>query len=361
MAYTSPRTWTTGATGTLLNASALNTDIRDNMASLRGLNDAACRLYLTADTGISNAADTAVTWQASAYNVGGMWSSGTNPTRVTVPTTGYYELNALLAYHFNSGGGSRRVSYRVNGGTVTRLAVRQATDEGQTYAFGSDVINLTAGDYLEILAFQDSTATVKIDSGPAGSTLTVRLLGDANAATWTAPTTYQLSAGLTAAGLNTDLRDNVLTLRGMQGYALKLSMTANLSVANGNGVRPTWNNAIFSIGSGMWSSAVSASEVTVPITGYWETWGRATWALNSSGRRGVRVALQGSATGDTLEQDMVGPVTATGNTVGFSDLLYLSSGTKLMLDVIQECGAALNLIGGTTGSVFGVRLVGTTG
>lgn len=363
MTYAAPRSWSTDTASANghLNASALNQDIRDNLISLRGLNDYSAKVLLSNDLSINSATETAVTWETSAWNIGSMWSSGVTPTRITVAVTGFYELCGTINFLSDSTG-SRRVSYRVNGTTTHCLSNRPATDNGPTYVDYYDVVSLTAGDYVEILVFQDSGGALKVDSGPTASHACLTLLGDSNAATWTTPTTYQLGQGLTAAGLNTYLRDNVGTLRGMNGYAIKVTMAANLSIANASAAGPPWAVSQFSVGSGMWSSAVSASEITAPVTGWWSVFGRTRWALNTSGQRRIDLFAFDPVTNTTMLYfyDGTDAVTATGAAQSFSDVLYLSSGSKLRMRAYQESGGALNLISGATGSAFGCYLLGAT-
>lgn len=355
MAYTAPRTW---ATGTLA-ASAFTIDIHDNLTSLRGLNDVSCRVYLNNDLSLTSGVDTAISWEASAWNYGSMWNSGLNPNRITVPTTGIYSLDAILAFHSDSSG-DRRLSYRINGTTTHRLTVRNGNDNSMTYVYGGDRISLSANDYVEILAFQNSGGALNLDSGPDRSTLTLTLLGDANGSTWTIPKTWALGENITLSDLNTYVRDDVKTLRGLNSAACRLTMSANLSVANNNGVRPAWNTEQWDYGS-IHSTAVSASEINIGLTGWYEIWGRAVWALNTSGRRGLRWVLNRNGSDlDTYVCDVNQAVAATGNSLCFVDEAYLTSGDRILMDVIQQAGAAINLIGGTTGSAFGVRLIGTT-
>jgi hypothetical protein len=66
-----------------------------------------CRLYNVGAQTIGNASLTPLTWDSEEYDVGGMHSTASNPSRITVPAggDGLYLLIANVAFAANSTGG----------------------------------------------------------------------------------------------------------------------------------------------------------------------------------------------------------------------------------------------------------------
>lgn len=172
MAWTTPRTWVVGETVT---AALLNTHLRDNLSTLRGLNDYACKLYRTSDQAINNDVVTVVTWQAAVYNVGTLWAVG-NPSRLPAPVTGYYALSAVLGWDTN-GTGARVVGYQKNGVATTYQMSGYASPSSYSYNHAYEEIDLTAGDYIEVTARQNSGGSLNLESAADNTRVTWRLLG----------------------------------------------------------------------------------------------------------------------------------------------------------------------------------------
>ena len=103
-----------------------------------------------------NAADA---WDTDAFH-----STTSNNTRVTIPSGlgGKYHLIASVT--FAAGADSTRlVQIRLNGATV--IGLLQATNGVAVGAFGASVpimYQLAAGDYVEVICYQDSTAALNI-------------------------------------------------------------------------------------------------------------------------------------------------------------------------------------------------------
>jgi len=94
MAYVAPGTVASGSVWTAAQVNVLVNDIIDHEARINNQPPlASARVGLTADLAYTSNAD--IVWNSSAsvqsgYNVGSMWSSGTNPARLTIQTAGIY-------------------------------------------------------------------------------------------------------------------------------------------------------------------------------------------------------------------------------------------------------------------------------
>lgn len=169
MAWTAPRTWTTGE---LVTAAHMNTHVRDNLSFLRGAH--VCRAYRSAALTINNGVNTVVSFDAETQDTDNFHSTGTNPTRFTIPAglDGYYDIHAmfLLATAVSS-----RIA-RIKKGGVTTLGEPQEAN-----TFGADAATneyLTAGEYVELEVFQNSGGNLAAVVGRASLYFEIELRGN---------------------------------------------------------------------------------------------------------------------------------------------------------------------------------------
>jgi hypothetical protein len=111
----------------------------------------------TANQSLTNATYTAITYNTETYDTDGFHSTATNTSRITIPTgkSGYYTVFVLGCFAAN-GAGARIIKIVKNGGTDLALNVLFGNGGAQTSMVISDIINLTAGDYIEVFAYQSS-------------------------------------------------------------------------------------------------------------------------------------------------------------------------------------------------------------
>jgi hypothetical protein len=117
---------------------------------------------------------TILSYDATDFNVGGVFDS-TKPTRMTAPIAGRYLIVANARWESNVNG-RRTIALEVNG-TVAQIARSNATAATWTgTAFNPEqtveaIYKLNAGDYVEVLAYQDSgsplTLLTNVDNGVA--------------------------------------------------------------------------------------------------------------------------------------------------------------------------------------------------
>ncbi|MBI5622281.1 MAG: hypothetical protein HY924_00735, partial [Elusimicrobia bacterium] len=110
---------------------------------------------------------TAITWDVETFDTDGMHDNATNNTRLTAPITGKYLVGATLVYNENTTGG-RGVHVRKNGATYYGGNEPQTPAAGGTFhdAFShTTLVDLAAGEYVEILGHQQSTVGLDVLSG----------------------------------------------------------------------------------------------------------------------------------------------------------------------------------------------------
>lgn len=344
MAYVSPRTWALGETPT---AAQLNQEIRDNELSLRGINDAAVKVFRTASQSIATGATyVAITWQSSVWNVGAMWASGTNPTRITVPTTGIYQIAVNIPWA-NNGTGRRAIGWRANGpGTVFAFQLQEST--GVDTCNAAELISLQAGDYVEIMCFQTSGGALNVVGGSeqnASASLRLVASGSGEPPAWVAPRTWvdgNPAGILTPAILNTHIRDNVTSLRNLKGAAVSVYLVDDDSVESEQRAPISWGAAVWGVG-GMWTSG---SQLMAPVTGIYQITIHMDFDANANvdGVHGCGYVVNGSATHHDIQFQEQNNQTGIASGV---DLVAMNAGDYIEIYAFQDSGESLSLKAGT--------------
>jgi hypothetical protein len=133
-------------------------------AKLDTLGGPGARVFQNVAQSIPNSTNTVLTFTSENFDDANMHDNVVNPSRITIPESGRYLIQALVRFVSNANG-SRTATLRLNG--ITTLAV-----EGQRPLSGlftsiacSTVENLAAGDYVEVLAFQSSGGALSTVTG----------------------------------------------------------------------------------------------------------------------------------------------------------------------------------------------------
>lgn len=123
-----------------------------------------CRLTKSATQSIPNTTTTAITFDVEDFDDGGMHSTTTNTSRITVPTggAGTYLVGAHVEFAQNATG-VRTLLITVNG-TATQTTVRDNSPSGSsaTRLACSSLVALVAGDYVEVLVVQTSGGNLNV-------------------------------------------------------------------------------------------------------------------------------------------------------------------------------------------------------
>lgn len=182
MAWTTPTSYSTGQ---ILTAAGLNTQLVDNLKSLRGLNDKAVKVVLdVSDVTIANATlepGTVISWQGSVWNIGSMWSSAANASRITPGEIGYYHVNGVTVWQDNASG--LRVGDLYRDGTTVREPLYRVpgmtgTIPNQVQPFTADIFVSSTTQYWTLGLRQNSGAGLDVRSGSISrSCLSFRLIG----------------------------------------------------------------------------------------------------------------------------------------------------------------------------------------
>jgi hypothetical protein len=108
-----------------------------------------------ASQSIPNASYTAASFPSETFDTAAFWAAG-NPSRITIPRTGYYLIGGKIGWDANSNG-VREVKLYRNGVDDDKKSVSQAALNGiATRMDLCFLVDATAGEYFELFLWQNS-------------------------------------------------------------------------------------------------------------------------------------------------------------------------------------------------------------
>lgn len=114
-----------------------------------------CRVYNSGALTIGTGAYTALTFNSERYDPNGMHDTGSNTSRITIPTTGYYSIGGNLAFAANAVG-QRSIGIKVDGATFIGVQYGTPLSGAQWFFSIATAYYLTAGQYVEMHVYQNS-------------------------------------------------------------------------------------------------------------------------------------------------------------------------------------------------------------
>lgn len=137
--------------------SAIERAIRHPVPQARAFNSVAIS-HTTSGT------EQVVTFDSERYDSGGLHSTSVNTSRLTAPITGLYSVGACVRFASNATG-YRYIYLRLNGTTVLGADIRPAASSVATVVPLMVDYQLTAGDYVEVVANQLSGGALNMETG----------------------------------------------------------------------------------------------------------------------------------------------------------------------------------------------------
>ena len=123
------------------------------------------RVYRNAGLSVNSATATTITFDAFRYDPDGMWSSTTNPSRITCRTAGVYQFVYNQSFVFDANG-NRGIWFNVTSGATTWIEGEvmgyPTATSGTWYGTTTSQITLNAGDYVECVCWQASGGAIAI-------------------------------------------------------------------------------------------------------------------------------------------------------------------------------------------------------
>lgn len=137
------------------------------------------KVRLSSAQSIPTGTPTALQFASEDWDTDGFHDNATNNTRVTVPSglAGTYSVIGEIRYQAISSTSEREARIHKNGTLVghTRLRLTNGT-VGPTVVQVVAELELAVGDYVELVASQDSGSSLNAETIGSGSHLTVRLV-----------------------------------------------------------------------------------------------------------------------------------------------------------------------------------------
>lgn len=130
-----------------------------------GVDADACGAYQTVAQSIPGTTHTPITLDAEFYDSNGMHSIITNITRITIQTTGVYQVSWSGGIVAAAAAWSMLGAIRVNGDQTKRYGETQinATAGNPARGAGTFAISLVAGDYVEMVLWQSTAGALNTD------------------------------------------------------------------------------------------------------------------------------------------------------------------------------------------------------
>jgi hypothetical protein len=143
--------------GLFATAADLEAGVGDVLSFL--MNPPECQVRRGTAQSIPNSTVTAIAFDTEDIDNDGMHSTVSSTTRLTIQTTGRYQISGVVAYDVGATGGREARIVR-NGSAVAVNGARVINDApssgGAEVVVPALQVSLTAGDYLELMAFQSN-------------------------------------------------------------------------------------------------------------------------------------------------------------------------------------------------------------
>jgi hypothetical protein len=138
-----------------------------------------CYAYKSADGSLANTTWDAINLGVEAYDSHAMHDTSVSNSRITAAESGLYNVTAHLTFATNSAG-VRGLDIRKNanavqtGGTDLALVIIAGNGTTEARLIATVDVQLVAGDYCEVFAYQSSGGALNVLGGAANTFLSAR-------------------------------------------------------------------------------------------------------------------------------------------------------------------------------------------
>lgn len=270
-----------------------------------------CRVYDSSNQSIPDSAQTAINFDGEEYDTDNMHDTVTNNTRITINKTGKYVIWAGVGWAANATG-IRQVNITKNGTTV--LATNQTHSPNGINNFNmtqSTIADLTAGDYVECIVFQNSGGALNVVGGGGGT-------AQAFAAHRLAPTVTNGPADI-----------------GARVYKSGAQSIPNNAVTELTYDLERWDT------DSLHSTVTATGRFTAQRKGKYVISSDVTFASNTTGARAI--LMRHNASFVIQRQDAAATASSTAISLNMSTIYELDIGDTVHVEAFQTSGGALNV------------------
>mgnify|MGYP001615564739 CR=1 FL=1 len=162
-----------GSSGTPMAIStSTGLSLADGVLKVADANSA--RVYNNANQTITTATVTALTFNSESYDNGALHSTSINTSRLTAAVAGRYLVHGFVWFNSNTTG-QRQARLHKNGTVVTHAIVPGSAVAIVIHV--SDILDLTANDYMELCVYQDSGGNLDVVGADAQTNFAMIRIG----------------------------------------------------------------------------------------------------------------------------------------------------------------------------------------
>ena len=135
-------------------------------------------MYKSSAQAIPSSVWTAITFDSEEFDTDSFHSTSTNTSRITIPTGmgGKYLFTGTMIWQQN-GLNNRALAIYKNGSTSKQLFLNRPDSDFNTEVSYATIISVAAGDYFELLTYQDTGGNLNAISGTNGTNFQTTFLG----------------------------------------------------------------------------------------------------------------------------------------------------------------------------------------
>jgi hypothetical protein len=139
---------------------------------------AGASVYKTSSQSIASGSYVVLNYGSENFDTDAFHDTSTNNSRLTVPSgkAGKYSIQVIVSFAA-SGVGDRRIGFFKNGSGLIYPNVILPISTDITILNGTTIVDLSVGDYMEVVAYQNTGGNLNINSGTAESQFSISYLG----------------------------------------------------------------------------------------------------------------------------------------------------------------------------------------
>lgn len=260
---------------------------------------------------MTTSTEVSITYAAAASSdPKGMWDGS---TLITVQKDGVYRVTCWYSFAYNATG-NRIALIRINGTTTRQWYCPAQVGTNPTVGTVTQDLVLKAGDTVQFRQYQSSGA---------------------NLDTFATSTSY--APGLAVARIGSALGTPQDVVMGEKVYAIAARQTTGQIISNNtNGTPVLFDTVDYTEGGIAYNQATG--QFTVPVAGYYQVNTKVHWPASATGRRRIRIGLDGSSGIPGIKTDLPA---ASGDSVvyGYSRVVKCNAGSVIIVGVDHTAGA----------------------